>query len=113
MNVDSPDCSGASTNFDHSFLTALTTSTTEILSHRPQAAQQVPQPARPPRAAGRRAQQQPRRFANANISCNSSMILSGSSVRGATLNVNARNCSGAGKHFLSSRMLNQLKKHVA
>lgn len=78
MNVDSPDCSGA-----------------KILSHGPRAAQQVPQPARPPRAVGRRAQQQPRRFANANISCNSSMILSGSSVRGATLNVNARNCSGA------------------
>lgn len=79
MNVDSPDCSGA-----------------KILSHEPQAAQQVPQPARSPRAVGRRAQQQPRRFVNnANISCNSSMILSGSSVRGATLNVNARNCSGA------------------
>ncbi|KAG2101347.1 uncharacterized protein F5147DRAFT_315465 [Suillus discolor] len=88
MNVDSPGCFGA-----------------KILSDGLQAAQQVPQPARSPRAVGRRAQQRPSRFANANISCNSSMILSGSSVVGATLNVNARNCSGAGKRFLSSRML--------
>jgi hypothetical protein len=109
MNIDSPGCTGASTKFVHSFLTALTTSTTEIIPHGPQVAQQVLQPARPRRAVGRRAQQQPRNFLKGNYSSNGSMILCGSSVMGATLNVNATNCSGAGKHFLSSQNSNQLR----
>ncbi|KAG1844317.1 hypothetical protein DFJ58DRAFT_802771 [Suillus subalutaceus] len=98
LNIDSPDCTGASTNFDQCFLTRLTTSTTEILSHGPQIAQQVPQPARPRRAVGRRAQQQPRNFMQGNYSSNSSMILCGSNVTGATLNINSTNSSGAVFH---------------
>ncbi|KAG1772590.1 hypothetical protein EV702DRAFT_1133416 [Suillus placidus] len=81
MNIDSPDCAGA-----------------KILSHGPQVAQQVPQPARPRRAVGRRPRQQPRNFMKGNYSSNSSMILCGSSVMGATLNINARNSSGAVFH---------------
>ncbi|KAG2338898.1 hypothetical protein BDR05DRAFT_1062477 [Suillus weaverae] len=81
LNIDSPDCTGA-----------------KFLSHGPQVAQQAPQPARPRRAIGRRAQQQPRNFMRGNYSSNSSMILCGSSVMGATLNINARNSSGAVFH---------------
>ncbi|KAG1753330.1 hypothetical protein EDB19DRAFT_2035244 [Suillus lakei] len=81
LNIDSPDCTGA-----------------KILSHRPQVAQQVPQPARPRRAVGRRAQQQPRNFLNGSYSSNGSMILCNSNVMGATLNFNARNSSGAVFH---------------
>lgn len=81
MNIDSPGCTGA-----------------KIIPHVPQVAQQVLQPARPRRAVGRRAQQQPRNFLKGNYSSNGSMILCGSSVLGATLNVNATNCSGAVIH---------------
>ncbi|KAG2745896.1 hypothetical protein P692DRAFT_20858275 [Suillus brevipes Sb2] len=81
MNIDSPGCTGA-----------------KIIPHGPQVAQQVLQPARPRRAVGRRAQQQPRNFLKGNYSSNGSMILCGSSVVGATLNVNATNCSGAVIH---------------
>ncbi|KAG1863836.1 hypothetical protein F4604DRAFT_1957177 [Suillus subluteus] len=81
LNIDSPDCTGA-----------------KILSHGPQIAQQVPQPARPRRAVGRRAQQQPRNFMQGNYSSNSSMILCGSNVTGATLNINSTNSSGAVFH---------------
>jgi hypothetical protein len=109
LNIDSTDCGGASENLDHCFLTALTTSTIEILSHGPQVAQQVPQPARPSRAVGRRAQQQPCNFMKGNYSSNSSMILCGSNVKGATLNINATNSSGAGKHSLYNQMSDQLK----
>lgn len=81
LNIDSTDCGGA-----------------KILSHGPQVAQQVPQPARPSRAVGRRAQQQPCNFMKGNYSSNSSMILCGSNVKGATLNINATNSSGAVFH---------------
>ncbi|KAG1735992.1 hypothetical protein EDB19DRAFT_2040445 [Suillus lakei] len=81
LNIDSPDCTGA-----------------KILSHGPQVAQQVPQPARPWRAVGRRAQQQPRNFLNGSYSSNGSMILCNSNVMGATLNFNAKNSSGAVFH---------------
>lgn len=85
LNIDSPDCTGA-----------------KILSHGPQIAQQVsqqvPQPARPRRTVGRRAQQQPRDFMKGSYSSNSSMILCGSNVMGATLNINATNSSGAVFH---------------
>lgn len=106
MNINSPDCTGASTKFVHSFLTVLTTSTTEIIPHGPQVTQQVLQPARPRRAVGRRAHQQPRNFMTGNYSSNGSMIFRGSSVVGATLNVDATNCSGAGKHFLFRQISN-------
>lgn len=82
LNIDSPGCTGA-----------------KILSHGPQVTQQILQPARPRRAVGRRAQQQPRNFLKGNYSSNGSMILCGSSVVGATLNVNATNSSGAVIHY--------------
>lgn len=81
LNIDSVGCTGA-----------------KILSHEPQVTQQVSQPVRPRRAVGRRAQQQPRNFTKGNYSSNGSMILCGSSVIGATLNVNATNSSGAVFH---------------
>ncbi|KAG2135807.1 hypothetical protein DEU56DRAFT_901706 [Suillus clintonianus] len=82
LNIDSSDCTGA-----------------KIISHGPQVSPQVPLPALPRRAVGRRAQRQPRNFmANGGYTCNGSMILCGSSVMGATLNVNATNSSGAVFH---------------
>lgn len=89
LNIDSPDCTGA-----------------KILSDGPQVTQQVPQPVRPRRAVGRRAQQQPRNFMNTTYSSNSSIIMRGSNVMGATLNVGSTHCSGAvfhrGNHLKSS-----------
>ncbi|KAG0696946.1 hypothetical protein DFH29DRAFT_948707 [Suillus ampliporus] len=104
LNIDSPGSIGASTNFDHLSWKALTNSTTAIISHGPQVAQPqlAPQPARPQRAAGRRAQQQPGNFMNGAYVSHGSMIFRNSSVMGPTLNVNARNSSGAGEYFLSS-----------
>lgn len=81
LNIDSPDCTGA-----------------KILSHGPQVTQQVPQPVRPRRAVGRRAQQQPRNFMNTNYSSSNSIIMRGSNVMGATLNIESKNSSGAVFH---------------
>ncbi|KAG1725263.1 uncharacterized protein EDB91DRAFT_1168925 [Suillus paluster] len=109
LNIDSPDSTGASTDFDHFSLKALTTSTTAIISHGPQVVQQAPQPARPRRATGRRARQQPGNFmgfVNGAYASHGSIICQNSSVMGATLNVNTRNSSGTGEYFLSSQMSN-------
>ncbi|KAJ8588514.1 hypothetical protein M405DRAFT_819544 [Rhizopogon salebrosus TDB-379] len=80
-NIDSPGSTGAT-----------------IISHGPQVAQRVPQPARPRRATRRRTQQQPGSFLSGGYVSNGSIICSNSRVEGATLNVNSTNSSGAVIH---------------